>query len=132
MSLGALNNENGYAFGCTDSCPPSEPDKIIYQCCNTNNCNQVVKPAIVNSCYHGGTYLEIKNSPLRKQSCVSPFNQYCIVGFFESILILFEFHWSNFLSLNKKNKASGRNFSGRWSKLKCWLLCLCWDLRDFI
>lgn len=77
--------QTAYVQSCASTCTPSTtPGKIVI-CCQTNNCNTftsfTLPPAIVTSCYMGGTFkynnvLNISKS-IVTTATVAPYNQYC-------------------------------------------------------
>jgi hypothetical protein len=94
------DNEPSYDFFCADK--DNSTDFYRYEtqmpecgssnsragltttCCNTTDCNQIQIPAVVNRCYTGGTYTDVKTNanktfPIASLECKSPMNKYCTV-----------------------------------------------------
>ena len=75
------NKESGAYFYCTANCTNgySASTGITTTCCTTDNCNTWTSVPKVTSCYTGGTLERIRNMPIAKQTCMSPYNKYCVV-----------------------------------------------------
>ena len=74
----SFNGQNSYEQSCALSCKSTD-----FQCCQTDNCNNVTVKPVVSSCYVGGTVKFesgiVYNIPMNKTPCVSPKNQFCMV-----------------------------------------------------